>query len=326
MYVNNPTCDLKILINKEFEHDTKFLKKVETLVKDLKASIIIGENPSAQLSAFDKHQFFMLTAYKYVDREYTAFLDTDTFFHTKVHTFDLFVDGKPKIYGFIKKVWDRNGFWIKMAESTLKLLGRPEPFHTMCYFPVIMKTDHLIGLKDYIMKQTNFTTYDSALHSVAKYIYPTKAGFAQFHLMGSYAWYYLKDKYYFDLVRFESTQELKARNSKYFKVLMSSGFKEEAAEKYTPRVAAHYKYESKDYQKNFRAISLCYSLKSSDKIPDICAKYRSQNPYKLWWTFENVEFHSLPNAVKAQKDRLENVRKCENEYSWDRSLFPPNFR
>ncbi len=120
------------------------------------------------------------------NKKYVGFVDTDTLFITSTTPELMFNGSKPIIIGRYGKT--RYGWW----KGTQKALGKKEVFTCMTYFPVVMKVEHIIELRQYVAKlhQTDFVNvfqnFSSGWHV-----------FSQFGIMCNYVWYYHRDEYQF---------------------------------------------------------------------------------------------------------------------------------
>lgn len=133
----------------------------------------------------DRQQYDMFWADNFTKAEYVGFVDTDCAFITYVDREDLFEDGKPVVVA-------RGGFRYfdsVFSNVTYNTLGILEPFRTMSYFPVIIKTSHLALIRNFIAKYHNMS-FDEVFRTVI-----LAQEFSQFNIMCTYLWAHHRDEY-----------------------------------------------------------------------------------------------------------------------------------
>lgn len=140
-------------------------------------------------SGYDRQQYDMFWADNFTNAEFVGFVDTDCAFITYIDREDLFENGKPVVNG-------REGIHpdeskAKWSNATYTTLGILEPFRTMSYFPVIIKTAHLPLIRNYIAKRHG-KTFDEAFRDV---IQVSERGYSQFNIMTTYLWAFHRDEY-----------------------------------------------------------------------------------------------------------------------------------
>lgn len=163
------------------------LKEVENLVP---GGIKLIGLPVSQYyrSGYDRQQFVMFWADNFTNKEYVGFLDSDVAFITLIDREDLFEDGKPVVNG-------RSGYHpagdglSKWSYGTFMALGILEPFKCMSYFPVIIKTEHLKELRDFISHYHKLSFNQAFLVNVSSQPY------SQFAIMCTYLFHYRRDDY-----------------------------------------------------------------------------------------------------------------------------------
>mmetsp|Transcript_124801 Transcript_124801/g.398954 ORF Transcript_124801/g.398954 Transcript_124801/m.398954 type:complete len:850 (-) Transcript_124801:26-2575(-) len=98
---------------------------------------------------WNEAQQYKLSSDEFSTSEFVGFLDADTLFVTPVTSASVFDDaGRPRIRGRVGPA--ANSFWWEASDSTQKLLGFPEVARCMSYFPVVVRTEHLRGLREHI--------------------------------------------------------------------------------------------------------------------------------------------------------------------------------
>eukprot|EP00756_Hemistasia_phaeocysticola_P065029 Hpha_TRINITY_DN8243_c0_g1::TRINITY_DN8243_c0_g1_i1::g.112009::m.112009 len=135
-------------------------------------------------------QFQMFFADKFVTSEYVGFLDTDSTFITQVTKEDLFMDGKPIVRGL--RGWPMNGAHAFHTKNTFHMLKRKQIGWFMTYFPVIVKTAHLEGLRKHVAK-----IHGKPFEYVFREISELRNGFSQFDIILNYMFIHHRAEYIF---------------------------------------------------------------------------------------------------------------------------------
>ena len=86
----------------------------------------------------------------------------------------LFDGGKPIVIGVYGKVV--HSFYNRIAQATAKLFKLKEVIRCMSYFPVVMKVEHLVELREYLEKLHNIP-FDELFLQIGPY------AFCLFHMM-----------------------------------------------------------------------------------------------------------------------------------------------
>jgi hypothetical protein len=98
-------------------------------------------------------QVQMFLAYEDTDSQFVGFLDGDALFTSGVSLGDVFDEhGRPRVFPYIGA---RNSDWQRVAGLTESALGLPCPVQCMTYFPHVVRTAHLRGLKAYVERLHN---------------------------------------------------------------------------------------------------------------------------------------------------------------------------
>ncbi len=121
------------------------------------------------------------------NKTYVGFIDTDTFFVTPVTPELLFNGTRPHINCVFGYTYMKN--WIIRA---LKALKKKEVFNFMTYFPVVVKLDHIVKMRQHMAKLHN-NTFLEVFQNFSKNL----TDFSQFSIMGNYIWYFHRDEYQF---------------------------------------------------------------------------------------------------------------------------------
>ena len=184
-------------------------------------------------TGFGLMQLSMLLADTCFNKKYVGFVDSDTFFTTPVTPELLFDKTKPIVigqYGNLMTNWPK---------ATKLFLLRNEVFRCMSYFPVVMKVEHIIEMRDYIAKVHNrfFLTIFSRFSKSA-------VAYSQFNLMCNYVWYFHKEEYQF-FAQFRRAYRL-PRNHSVYTARESDNYYDkhltEAMKFPFPRSSIHFKY------------------------------------------------------------------------------------
>lgn len=324
IFVDNPTCLLNIVLENQEQSNTAFLQEIKSQLNETNFKITFLPTIKADISSFDNQQNVMLQGDRFTTRKYIAFVDTDTQFISKVHSFDLFVDGKPRISP-LAGVQPGNPYFHRWEKATDILLGKVQPFHSMSFFPVIVLRDHLPLLRQKVMNLHSVTSFESALNKIGARK-SEKHAFSQFSLLGAFLWYNHKNEYYWDLMSYIAVEKLFDPNGIHFKRVTEANVTMQDFEFRLPRIARHYKWEGAEKDTIFEK-SICLALRKKDKIPSFCSHYRSKTgKQSMWWTFEAVDL-IIPEATatRLQDERLEKMKACESEFEWNFKYFPDKF-
>ena len=128
----------------------------------------------------------------FTDSQFIGIVDTDTLFVTPVMPTDLFIDGNPIMRGIIGRAslalyWD----WMK---SVPEVLGLGYVANFMAYFPVIVRRQDFVKIRDFIIKHKKLKYFDQVFDNV-------KWKYSEFTLIGNYLWYFEHENYHWVLER-----------------------------------------------------------------------------------------------------------------------------
>ena len=304
IFVNNPTVSLSIVIDEEEKQNFVFLNKLYQNLQNLSYRIHFSSNPIKNMIGYDRSQIYMFWADNFTKSEFVAFVDTDTFFTTKIFECDLFVHGKPRVSPWLKEPTGKQ--WKKFHKTSTDLIGKTQPFQAMSYFPVILKTKHLSEIRKHIEEKSKNTNFNDVLK---KYIrisrkYQSYPSFSQFHIMISYIWYYKKSEYFWDIVSLKSLREPSME-----KYTSEAGIKEKDLINYLPRIAVHSKYENMTLSE-LKIYSLCHFFyRNNFLMPKICSYVDFMQINILQWKFENVKFYRNNSRILEDK-RFKTIKNC----------------
>ncbi len=284
-------------IRTALKEETKGFNKI--VIKSNKPSPFYG------FRGYDRQQLIMFFADNFTNSEYVGFLDTDTFFVSPVSQGDLFEDGKPVVIGFRYVVHHR--WWKMAAHSTEKLLGSSEQFRCMSHFPVIIKTEHLIRLRQFVQGKHGIS-FNEYFRSFLK-----KRPYSQFNIMCNYLWYHHRDEYawHIQLISMEDIepQMVTEAEQKFGKSLLYP----------KPRVAIHSTYHymrglSSKFFSGLMAVGYCYDARARNlkdeqewcqnnniRLPDV-------NPHMFKFEGEVWDYH--PKINESFQLRQQRLARC----------------
>ena len=234
-------------------------------------------------------------------KKYVGFIETDTMFITRVIPDMLFSDGKPIIIGVYGHVMD--SFYERASKSTENIFQTKEVMRCMSNFPIIVKVDHLIKLRQHVENIHNTSLEEVLATKVA-------TDFSQYNLMCQYIWMYHRDEYTFHLSyqRKENPELKPARESpEYYD-------KELTEEQKTPiaRVALHYKYvKYVDWKKEatwryLLTASLCYAG-GFQICPEMCTHFNINGIRPEMFIFHYLDWTWDARCFAAQKDHYARI-------------------
>ena len=148
----------------------------------------------------NRMQWSMHWADNYTTKEYIGFIDSDSWFNTLVNE-DMFFEGdKPRVHGLYGPSLD--GWSADAKRSTYEFLKLKQVFRAMNYFPVVIKTKHLIELRKYI-ENVHGEPFDKVFSKIVLDI----PNIAQYHIMMNYVWYYHRDEYVWHMEESQSVTD-----------------------------------------------------------------------------------------------------------------------
>jgi hypothetical protein len=129
---------------------------------------------------------------------YIAFVDSDTFFTTRVDREDLFENGKHIIIGLIGGA--KSGHWYHIPLTSQWILdGKqyPEPMRCMSYWPVIIMKKHFLEMRKYVESAHSnpFREIYREYVSSAKQLRKRTRACAHYNVMCSNLWYFQSESY-----------------------------------------------------------------------------------------------------------------------------------
>ena len=262
-------------------------------------------------SGKDRMQRDMFYPEKCTSKKYVGYIDTDTMFITRIIPHMLFVDGKPIIVGIYGNV--SHNFWSFVSQSTAKIFKTKEVMRCMSYFPLILKVDHIIKLREYLTKLHNMS-FDEILQKIrVRFI-------SQFNLMCQYIWMFHRNEYKFHFQlqpKIVPNVSSEAREEpKYYEKLLT---REETLP--FARPSTHYKYvaggwkNQNTYKRLFKA-SICFAG-GFEQCPDKCKTFKKDSLRKEMFYFDYIDWTWDKRCLAAQKDHYRELAKYESSQYTD---------
>ena len=242
-------------------------------------------------------------------KKYVAYVDTDTMFITRIIPEMLFVENKPiiiAIYGNIT-----NQFWNRVSQSTAKIFKTKEVMRGMANFPVIIKVDHIVKMREYLENLHNMS-FDEILPKLKVH------SFSQFNLMCQYIWLFHRNEYEF---RFQLQTKgmpnvISGReDSKYYDKTLTTEQRKPIA-----RWCAHYKYILRNWKnqnayRNLLRSSICFSG-GFELCPEKCTQYNKTSIRREMFEFGYMKWTWDKRCLAAQEDHYKQiVRYATTDYS-----------
>ena len=240
-------------------------------------------------------------------KKFVAYVDTDTMFVSRVVPEMLFVDGKPKVIGVYGHVFDH--FWEKSAQTVLDLFKTKEVMRCMSHFPVIMKVEHMVQLREHLEKLHGMT-FDELL------INKTKIRLlGQFNMMCQYIWMFHRGEYDFHF-QYQRNQKpglsSAARESEnYYRNLNLSPNQTYPL----ARVSIHYKWILEDWQsqRTYRYLfksSICF-MGGFELCPSVCIHYSKDSLRKELFHFDLLDWTWDSRCMEAQRNHYTELAKYD---------------
>lgn len=209
---------------------------------------------------YSRQQYSNFYADLYSDHEYIGLLDSDTFFATQVTPEDLFIDGKPRMFGY-------NACCSSWVEATPVAIGGEMvgEFMVVNGFPVIIKRKHFSLIRQHITEKMKAANFEDAFLTVCSNF---SAKYSQFDLMAHYLWNFKREEYSWHLNDWE--------NSKFNGYNRRMSTKTEALDMNRPIVslmkqAGHFGYSADLFKLIYDYICTASELKAGD-----CESYASK--------------------------------------------------
>ena len=124
---------------------------------------VAEQDPLVWNTGYVRQSYSHFHADVYTDAEYVALVDTDTLFVTPVTPGDLLDDrGRPIMVVQIGRPGTE--FWRATATKVEAFLKRPYLARGMANWPVVVRTEHLAALRDYVMQAHN-TSFENVFEA-----------------------------------------------------------------------------------------------------------------------------------------------------------------
>lgn len=257
---------------------------------------------------------------KCTDSAFVGFLDTDTFFTTYVTPDILFENGKPVIIAKIGlsayPCWDA---------ATELFLGKKEVLQCMSAFPVMVKTKHIIEMREKLAEYHG-SNFDELFRDL-----PIEAGgpfcICQFSIMCNYFWYYHRNEYSWHIQLIPNKVELnfsKLPNSmasaEYYRREIQSDLM-----KPFPRSSIHLRYlllngikfeqqePPNEVFEGFIRESLCYAA-GFKYCPRKCQMYQETRVHKNIFSFEFSNWLWDKQCIYQQQEHYTRVKELVSYY------------
>ena len=257
----------------------------------------------------DRMQRDMIYPEKCISKKYVAFVDTDTMFITRIVPELLFVEGKPIVIGIYGHEAHKTGRGT--AKSTAAMLKTKHVMKCMSYFPVIMKVEHVIELRQYLEKLHNKSVEDIFRNARLSYY-----DWCQYDLMCLYVWMFHRSEYHFRLQFSKGPYTEGREDPVYYE-------REVTPEQKLPivRSSAHYKYIKAGDWKTQKAYTellrtgICYAG-GFELCPEKCEHYNSSSLWTQMFEFEGQYWTWDSRCFVAQEDHLKTIAKhASSEYN-----------
>ena len=263
-----------------------------------------------KFSGYDRMQRDMFYPDKCSSKKYVGYVDTDTIFIARVIPEALFEEGKPIIIGVYGNYADLT--WDRAAKTTATIFKTREVMKCMTYFPVIMKVEHMVGLRKYLEKLHKLSL-DSILQTKKTVM------ISQFNIMCQYVWLFHRHEYRFYLqYKFGAKQVSTGREDPayYNRTLLPENTVP------FPRVCDHYKYHEiygswkrqTTYRTLFKA-SICFSG-GFEICPETCNQFKKDSLRREMFRFDFNDWTWDDRCLAAQLKYYKDASKYDSpEYS-----------
>ena len=260
-------------------------------------------------SSKDRMQRDMFYPERCTSKKYVAYVDTDTMLITRIIPEMLFVKNKPIIIAIYGNITDQS--WNSISQSTANIFKTKEVMRGMSNFPVIIKVDHIVKMREYLENLHNMS-FDEILPKLKVRM------FAQFNLMCQYIWLFHRNEYEF---RFQLQTKgmpnaISGReDSKYYDKTLTTEQRMPIA-----RWCAHYKYIIKDWKnqdayRNLLRSSICFSG-GFELCPEKCAQYNKTSVRREMFEFGHLNWTWDKRCSAAQEDHYKQAaRYASSSYS-----------
>ena len=232
------------------------------------------------ISSYDRMQRDMFYPEKCTSKPFVGYIDTDSILIARVIPEVLFEDNKPIIIGVYGTT--TTSTWDLAALSTAAIFKTKEVMKCMSYFPVIMKVEHVIGLRHYLEKLHNMP--------IEKILHTQKVDFfSQFNLMCQYVWTFYRNEYkfYLQYKRVANAVSKGREDTAYYNKTILPEYTHPF-----PRVCDHFKYHvvygnwkhPDTYRKLIKA-GICYAG-GFEMCPEKCKMFKKDSLRREMFLFD----------------------------------------
>ena len=319
----NSPIDLAVILDSERKGDHTFGEEIQKEYPYPKVFYEVDEKTYGSKQT-NRMQWSMFWADRYTTKEYVGFIDTDSIFVSLVTDDMFFQDGRPSVHGFYGTSFFSS--FARMKVGTYMFLGLKQVFKAMNYFPVIIKTKHLVQLREYI-ENLHGSPFDDVFRKVIG-----KELVSQFSIMMNYCWYFHRDEYVWFMEESQKTSNEANELTSFPEIT------EEMKVPY-PKLMSHYKYfrNTVNVAKGWNIWGGVngvddVSLKTRNKVmlegycfsggfsltPDKCTDFNQSEVRVVMFDFE---FHSWlwdDRCLTSQRDHYSRTSGLKHE--WDLSL------
>ncbi|KAL3872551.1 hypothetical protein ACJMK2_035774 [Sinanodonta woodiana] len=236
---------------------------------------------------------------RFTSKKYVGFIDTDTVFVTRVTRQLLFEEEKPVVIGVYGPAADP--FWSESSEITAKIYKTKEVMKCMSYFPVIIKVEHIILLREYL-EAIHAKSFDDIFKMYA-YL-----PISQFSWMCQYIWMFHREEYKFYFNQRPTKGNLTWRgennspgrvNHTYYNNVLTP---EQRTPK--PRTSIHYRYTAQwkkvETLRRFLQIGLCFSG-GFDVCVEFCSNVEKNSLQEGLFHFEGSDWRWDDRCLEEQR-------------------------
>eukprot|EP00899_Mesostigma_viride_P016152 jgi/Mesvir1/24538/Mv21872-RA.1 len=177
-------------------------RRVQVASRDLAGGrVAFHEAPPGQEEELwpHRHQRIMFHADRYTTAEFVGFCSSGTAFTGVVQEQDLFDEKRrPRIVGLYGR--PTHAMWEHVPNITHYALDLVEPFRSMTQFPVVIKTAHLKGIREHIVRHLKARNFDDAFSRIRDAGNPM---YSAFSIMTTYLWHKRRGEYSWHVQEFE---------------------------------------------------------------------------------------------------------------------------
>ena len=260
-------------------------------------------------SGFDRMQRDMFYPENCTSKKYVGYVDSDTMFITRVIPEMLFIEDKPIVIGVYGNAF--SDLWSIASHSTANIFKTKEVMKCMSYFPVIIKVEHVIKMREYLELLHNMS-FEEVLQKLKSTLKTGAATtFSQFNLMCQYVWMFHRNEYVFRLQFQPKLHQVivsQRQDPAYYDKLVTAEQKFPIA-----RTSVHYKYVPGDWtkQETYRHLlrsGICFSG-GFELCPDKCKQYNKSSVRTEMFEFDLINWTWDKRCIEAQNIHYKEAAK-----------------